>query len=763
MKIAVEGCCHGELDNIYETLQLLEQKNNIKVDLLLICGDFQSVRNKADMECMAVPSKYMQMNTFYKYYSGEKVAPVLTVFIGGNHEASNYLQELPYGGWVAPKIYYMGYANVVKFGGVRIGGMSGIYKGKDFNKGHFEHPPYTAETKRTAYHVRNLEVFRLKQISRPLDIFLSHDWPQGIYNYGNTAKLLKRKAFLRDEVETNTLGNPAAWDVLVKLQPSYWFSAHLHVKFPAMVKHVATPDGKVTKFLSLDKCLPRRHFLQVLDIPSDSSLPLKLQLDPEWLAILKLTNGMLSLTRHNCFPGALPGERQSFTPTDDEMKSILNDFGGNLTIPENFSQTVPVYDPNKSKQANKMPQAKVEINPQTTLLCSMLDLTDPNAVFLGKDSTFNLPNEDEGDANVENADSDDENVDEEEELESEPSFISLSGSERSFSDKSFSFISAGNDSILSMGQGNDSIVSLGNADEIDIDSDGEEHNKDETEKMVEHLNVINKPPERRLSLAEKLQNCKSSSDAFMSSSDNSSQDEDKVDEHEMGDYAECSKKNAAGKKLSVAERLKNSVASSEVGDCSKDMEETDDVDDEFAAIMSAQRKHNSSMESLKSPGKSDTDQEIVDMNASKNSSSSLDCQTLEIADEDEELQEMLNAQKSVQNAGRKGVKQVMEVAVDNDDDELEMQEIIAAQKKSQGDIDKVQDIQDEFGTPKIHSSPVVKDDRHVKGVTTLEQSLGDKALSKRDEKTRTEGFSPAAKKFKRRNQDLYITESSDDV
>ena len=44
----------------------------------------------------------------YRYYSGEKTAPVLTLFIGGNHEASNYLQELPYGGWVAPKIYYLG-------------------------------------------------------------------------------------------------------------------------------------------------------------------------------------------------------------------------------------------------------------------------------------------------------------------------------------------------------------------------------------------------------------------------------------------------------------------------------------------------------------------------------------------------------------------------------------------------------------------------------------------------------------------------------
>jgi len=43
-----------------------------------------------------------------RYYSGEKKAPVLTVFIGGNHEASNYLQELPYGGWVAPNIYYLG-------------------------------------------------------------------------------------------------------------------------------------------------------------------------------------------------------------------------------------------------------------------------------------------------------------------------------------------------------------------------------------------------------------------------------------------------------------------------------------------------------------------------------------------------------------------------------------------------------------------------------------------------------------------------------
>ena len=43
-----------------------------------------------------------------RYYSGEKKAPILTIVIGGNHEASNYMQELPYGGWLAPDIYYLG-------------------------------------------------------------------------------------------------------------------------------------------------------------------------------------------------------------------------------------------------------------------------------------------------------------------------------------------------------------------------------------------------------------------------------------------------------------------------------------------------------------------------------------------------------------------------------------------------------------------------------------------------------------------------------
>lgn len=80
LQIAVEGCCHGELDQIYETMQRLEDEEGKKIDLLISCGDFQAMRNLDDMETMACPPKYRQMGTFYKYYSGEKVAPYPTLF-----------------------------------------------------------------------------------------------------------------------------------------------------------------------------------------------------------------------------------------------------------------------------------------------------------------------------------------------------------------------------------------------------------------------------------------------------------------------------------------------------------------------------------------------------------------------------------------------------------------------------------------------------------------------------------------------------------
>lgn len=78
---------------------------------------------------------------------GLKTAPYLTVFIGGNHEASNYLRELYFGGWVAPNIYFLGYSSIiiVRKGNlnIKLGGISGIFKPYDFNFSKYESLPFS--------------------------------------------------------------------------------------------------------------------------------------------------------------------------------------------------------------------------------------------------------------------------------------------------------------------------------------------------------------------------------------------------------------------------------------------------------------------------------------------------------------------------------------------------------------------------------------------------------------------------------------------
>ena len=77
---------------------------------------------------------------------------------------------------MAPNIFYLGYAGVISVNGVRIGGISGIFRDYNFEKGHFEFAPYDSGTARSVYAIRSLEVFRLSQLTGGMDVMLSHDW-----------------------------------------------------------------------------------------------------------------------------------------------------------------------------------------------------------------------------------------------------------------------------------------------------------------------------------------------------------------------------------------------------------------------------------------------------------------------------------------------------------------------------------------------------------------------------------------------------------
>ncbi|CAG8433602.1 1188_t:CDS:10 [Ambispora gerdemannii] len=521
MKIAIEGCCHSQLETIYRTLEHIQQVEKIKIDLLLICGDVQTVRNWADLDSVAVPIKHRYLGTFYKYYSGECKAPIPTLVIGGNHEASNYLWELYHGGWVCENIYFLGYAGVVNFGGLRIGGISGIYKMKHYDLGHFETLPYSDSSLRSIYHIRNYEVTKLEQLRKQLDIFMSHEWPRGIERYGDTRRLIANKPFFQGEA-TNNLGNPACEQLLYKLKPRYWFAAHLHVKFSAVLNHdspripitsktsttsptsisttVATSnitkttevtreqvvpvvsvvdpdeiqinmtdsedndnemdnnedDGKptstaiataesstaaiednnnpevnteedvislsttpthfddavmltaeddddevmigsstmdastppvdfsisspsssadrITRFLALDKCMPFRDFLQILDFP-EANGPLEFTYDEEWLAITKAMHPYLSIAQHQTkIPSDTELQRQIEVQKTWVRENVTSRVNG-LTIPHNFKHTSPpiVEDDNNLKW-NSLDPRQPFLNPQTVTFNELLGI-----------------------------------------------------------------------------------------------------------------------------------------------------------------------------------------------------------------------------------------------------------------------------------------------------------------------------------------------------------------------------------------------------
>jgi lariat debranching enzyme len=427
-----------------------------------------------------MPSKYYAMHDFHEYYSGARTAPYLTIFIGGNHEASNYMWELYYGGWAAPKIYYMGAANVVRVGPLRIAGLSGIWKGYNYKKPHYERLPYNNDDVRSIYHVRELDVRKLLQIRTQVDIGLSHDWPRGMEWKGDYKQLFRWKPDFEQEAKDGTLGSVAATTVLERLRPAHWFSAHMHCKFAGLWTHADPNDirsgeaeiengvksaknteeialddlddgptsvpkndeeidldmddeepppateaksvdtsvpsnanstsevpqdvrdllpasfarprfepiptlpfpaditNKTTRFLALDKCLPKRSFLQLVEItphtPTDLQRPLQLEYDQEWLAITRVFAGDLQVGDPDAPVPADKGDAHYRPQIEEEMNWVKENLvkAGKMTIPEDFAQTAPVYEPASGIHVKDSPQEYS--NPHTQAFCDLLQI-----------------------------------------------------------------------------------------------------------------------------------------------------------------------------------------------------------------------------------------------------------------------------------------------------------------------------------------------------------------------------------------------------
>ncbi len=105
-----------------------------------------------------------------------------------------------------------------------------------------------------------------------VDIIATHDWPLGIEQHGNTKELVRKKPYFSAEIQRNELGSLPNRQVLDTVQPKWWFSAHLHVKFTATVDHDATK--KITGDVATAKAplIPSQVKTKVA-IVGDTSIP----------------------------------------------------------------------------------------------------------------------------------------------------------------------------------------------------------------------------------------------------------------------------------------------------------------------------------------------------------------------------------------------------------------------------------------------------------------------------------------------------------
>ncbi|KAH8586695.1 lariat debranching enzyme, C-terminal domain-containing protein [Bisporella sp. PMI_857] len=403
LKIAVEGCGHGSLDTIYESVnQACATKGWLisDLDFLIICGDFQAVRNSLDLNCMSVPRIYRQLGDFHKYYSGASVAPVLTLVIGGNHEVSNYLFELYHGGWLAPNIYYLGAANVIRYGPYRIAGLSGIFKNSYYRKPHGERLPYSKDDIRSIYHVREFDVRKLLQIQTQVDIVLSHDWPTGVEMFGDYERLFARKPHFLESAKVDNLGSKPAAMLMNHLRPGYWFSGHMHIRFSADVEHAVT--NTTTEFLALSKIGPDKQFLELKEIKLCSNTRPQeepsyfqrgedgkffLQYDAEWLAITRaFADGLMikDPSTLNIQQGKL--EKACVASIPKHIKWVQEEIVKKdlLPVPKNFTIHAPVYNVEAEEGTTSHQQPVEYENSQTAQLYAILQI--PNKFALSPET-----------------------------------------------------------------------------------------------------------------------------------------------------------------------------------------------------------------------------------------------------------------------------------------------------------------------------------------------------------------------------------------
>lgn len=224
---AAVGDVHG---NIYTMLGLQESwslRHKKNISFVLQVGDFEAHRHSEDLLSMDAPTKYKKLGDFADFYTKKALFPYPLWFIGGNHESYGWLDMFDRGKEIAPNFNYLGRVNSIKLAGLKIVGVSGIYKPDLFES---NKRPSAREIDR--YSNKKYISFLESEIERAIDydradILLLHDWPAGIISTEALQLFQQRYSNARYQ----EIGNKYARLLVETLQPKLVLCGHLHFKY----------------------------------------------------------------------------------------------------------------------------------------------------------------------------------------------------------------------------------------------------------------------------------------------------------------------------------------------------------------------------------------------------------------------------------------------------------------------------------------------------------------------------------------------------
>ncbi|RYX81146.1 metallophosphoesterase [bacterium] len=218
---AVVGDVHGAMWTMIRLLSGWEKSRKRRLDFVLQVGDFEPHRDEDDLSTMAAPAKYRDLGDFPLFASGGASFPWPIWFIGGNHEPYGWLSTMEMGGEVAPNCSFIGRANIISVGGIRVAGLSGIFRPDLFGASRPAIEEFATRSNKEWIGWNEGDVGRLLTLGEA-DVLLMHEWAGEFSENQRHVPLV------------------AAWPwvemVVESVRPKIVFCGHLHARWRSAVR-----------------------------------------------------------------------------------------------------------------------------------------------------------------------------------------------------------------------------------------------------------------------------------------------------------------------------------------------------------------------------------------------------------------------------------------------------------------------------------------------------------------------------------------------